>query len=165
MLRHFIEIAEAVLASGGHVSFEWPRHCAGWLQKDLATFIQKYDLYSVAVDGCACGLVDKNGEPFLKKWQFVTSSERLAQSLAGLRCQHPKEFRHSEISGSKTKTTELYPPKLCHTMLSGLFGHWNAVPAMPCIEVQDYGHVPPGDASDFGNLVPPNDSMPPATSS
>ena len=35
-------------------------------------------------------------------------------------------------------------------MLSGLFGHWNSVPAMPCIEVQDYGHVEPGELSGFG---------------
>ena len=106
-------------------------------------------------------MVDENGQPFLKKWQFITSSERLAQSLDGLKCQHERDFRHAEISGSKTKGTESYPTKLCHTILSGLFGHWNAVPAMPCIEIQDYGHVPPGDLCEFGNLVPPNDDMPP----
>ena len=86
----------------------------------------------------------------LKKWRFVTSSERQAQSLSTLRCQHPKEFVHSEISGSKTKGTEKYPSRLCHTMLSSLFGHWHFVPAMPCIDIQEYGHVEPAVVTGFG---------------
>ena len=35
-------------------------------------------------------------------------------------------------------------------MLSGLFGHWNYVPAMPCVAVEDYGHLSPGIVSGFG---------------
>ena len=123
MLRHFLEVAEAILASGGQVSFEWPRHCSGWLHEELIAFIHKHRLYKVNVDGCACGLVDNDGRPFLKKWAFITSSERLARSLSGLKCQHSKDYAHAEISGSKTKGTEVYPSKLCHTILSGLFGH------------------------------------------
>ena len=113
-------------------------------------FIHKHNMYVADVDGCACGLVDSKGQPMLKKWRFITSSERQAQSLSALRCQHPKGFVHSEISGSKTKGTERYPPKLCHVTLSSLFGHWHSVPAMPCIHAQDYGHVPPASVTGFG---------------
>ena len=35
-------------------------------------------------------------------------------------------------------------------MLSGLFGHWDVCPAMPCVEVVDYGHIRPGEVSGFG---------------
>ena len=150
LLRHFIEIAEVVLENGGHISFEWPRHCSGWQQQELLDFIFRHNLYSVSVDGCACGLTNSKGEPVLKKWRFITSSLRQAESLRGLRCQHPPNYRHAEISGSATKPTERYPDKLCHTMLSGLFGHWNVVPAMPCQKVVDYGHVSPGEVSGFG---------------
>ena len=123
LLRHFIEIAEAILASGGHISFEWPRHCSGWCRPELIEFIAKHNLYTVNVDGCACGMTDSHGDPILKQWRFITSSERQAKSLSALRCEHPEDFRHAEISGSTTKSTERYPPKLCHTLLSSLFGH------------------------------------------
>ena len=150
LLRHFIELAEVVLAGGGQVSFEWPRHCPGWQRQELIDFIHRHQLYSVSVDGCECGLTNSDGDPVLKKWRFVTSSQRQAESLSGLRCQHPPGFRHAEISGSTTKATERYPDKLCHTMLSGLFGHWDVCPAMPCVEVVDYGHIRPGEVSGFG---------------
>ena len=150
MLQNFVEIGDAVLAAGGHVSFEWPRHCSGWILPELMYFIHRHNLFVADVDGCACGMTDSKGEPMLKKWRFITSSERQAQSLSSLRCQHHKDFVHSEISGSKTKGTERYPDKLCHTMLSSLFGHWHFVPAMPCIDIQDYGHVEPAPANGFG---------------
>ena len=35
-------------------------------------------------------------------------------------------------------------------MLSGLFGHWNHVPAMPCVAVEDFGHLAPGEITGFG---------------
>ena len=72
-----------------------------------ATFIMKNNLYSAKVDGCSVGVIDeKTGEPLLKKWRFLCSSERQAASLSDLRCKHPKDFVHGEISGSKTKKTE-----------------------------------------------------------
>ena len=60
LLRHFLELGEAVLASGGHVSFEWPRHCSGWLHEELLAFIHKHRLYHVLVDGCACDMFDQS---------------------------------------------------------------------------------------------------------
>ena len=130
----------------------------------MIAFIERHSLYSVDVDGCACGMTDSHGDPVLKKWKFITSSERQAHSLAGLRCSHPKEFRHAEIFGSTTKGTEKYPAALCHTLLSVLFGHWNHVPAMPCIEVEDFGHLAPGEPNSFGatpmSRLPKGSSIP-----
>ena len=52
MLRHFIEVAEAALAAGGHVSFEWPRHCSGWLREELMEFIHKHNSQSCVMRCC-----------------------------------------------------------------------------------------------------------------
>ena len=88
MLNSFIECAEIALSQGGEVSFEWPRYCLGWLRPELIDFITRNDLFSIFVDGCATGMTNKEGVPVLKQWRFVTSSQRQAVSLAGLRCQH-----------------------------------------------------------------------------
>jgi hypothetical protein len=136
MLRSFIKVAELALSLGGEVSFEWPKNCTGWLRRELITFIARNKLYSVLVDGCACGMKDADGLPFLKQWRFITSSERQATSLADLKCQHDSAFKHAQICGSATKGTESYPMPLCRTMLASLFGSHKHAPAMPCIPVQ-----------------------------
>ena len=135
LLKSFIECAELALSLGGEVSFEWPRHCTGWLQKPLVEFIHRNNLYTANVDGCACGMVNTAGEPLLKQWRFVCSSARMAISLSELRCQHPSDFKHGVIQGSTTKGTETYPLKLCRTMLSSTFGYHNFAPAMMCLPV------------------------------
>eukprot|EP00973_Karenia_brevis_P028618 3945232-Karenia_brevis.AAC.1 len=56
LLRKFINLVDHVLESGGHVSLEWPRQCTGWLLPELISFIKKWDLYSVNVDGCRAGM-------------------------------------------------------------------------------------------------------------
>ena len=137
MLKSFIGCAEIVLSQGGEVSFEWPRDCLGWLRPELIDFITRNDLYSVLVDGCATGLVDKDGTPMLKRWRFVTSSHRQAAALEKLRCKHDKDFKHSAIEGSKTKGTESYTIQLCRTMLSSVFGCFEHAPACPCHKVKE----------------------------
>ena len=132
MVGYFIECAELALSLGGEVSFEWPRDCAGWCQKILIEFIHRNNLVSCPVDGCACGMVDKSGDPILKKWMFVTSCRRLGVNLKQLRCKHPPGFKHGKIQGSTTKSTEEYPLFLCRTYLSASFGFHNFCPAMPC---------------------------------
>ena len=74
MLRSFIALADLALDYGGEISFEWPRHCLGWLRPEMLRFIERYDLFSVAVDGCAVGMQNSAGEPLLKQWRFITSS-------------------------------------------------------------------------------------------
>eukprot|EP00973_Karenia_brevis_P068769 9560556-Karenia_brevis.AAC.1 len=46
LLKSFIALADKALRQGGHVSFEWPRYCAGWALPELQRFIARWDLYS-----------------------------------------------------------------------------------------------------------------------
>ncbi len=131
LLGKFIERAELCLSLGGHVSFEWPRYCKGWLRKELMKFIHQNNLFVADVDGCACGMKNSDGEPLLKQWRFVCSSERQALALGHLRCKHEPSFKHGIIAGSVTKATEEYPLSLCRTWLSSLFGFHNFCPCLP----------------------------------
>ena len=99
MVRRFITLAEIVLKNGGEVSFEWPRYCTGWRLPELVRFIAKWKLYTVAVDGCATGLVDKSGVPIKKPWQFITSCQRQVVSLWMLRCSHGPDFKYAPAEG------------------------------------------------------------------
>ncbi len=53
--------------------------------QDVTKMIPDLDLYSVAVDGCACGMKGPNAENINKPWRFVTSSGRLVEALTPLR--------------------------------------------------------------------------------
>lgn len=55
LLRRFLELAEEVLSNGGHMSFEWPGDCYGWLEGNLIRFTARWDLYVVDFHGCAVG--------------------------------------------------------------------------------------------------------------
>ena len=137
MLKKFLFLAAKVIMNGGIVTFEWPRHCLGWMFKELLLFILKWRMFVIDVDGCACGLVDANGAPHLKQWRFLSSDPRVAQSLAGLACAHPKGFRHSPIEGSATERTGYYPRLLCRALLRGIVytpsDSWHVAPAMPVL--------------------------------
>jgi len=132
MIRSFAKCAALCTQLGGEVSFEWPDNCSGWLQRDLIKMIHELQLQTVLVDGCGCGMTDDEGTPVLKRWRFVTSSERVAASLRVLRCKHPADYKHAEICGSLTKKTEEYPHKLCHALLGSLFSFANHTPSLPC---------------------------------
>ena len=80
MLKKFLILAAKVIMGGGIVTFEWPRHCVGWLFKELLLFILKWRMFVIDVDGCACGLVDVNGAPHLKKWRFLSSDPSCADT-------------------------------------------------------------------------------------
>ena len=88
MLKDIIKVAEKAMPLGGHCSCEWPRGCMGWAIPELVRFIHENDLYSVSVDGCACGMTDDKGNPIYKAWRFATSSPRLADELATFKCAH-----------------------------------------------------------------------------
>ena len=53
MVSFFIELATLVMDMGGHISFEWPRRCAGWMIEELVEFIHSAGLYTALADGCA----------------------------------------------------------------------------------------------------------------
>ena len=125
----------------------------GRLRKELRGLIKRWNLYAVRVDGCACGMTNDDGHPVLKRWKFITSSPRQAECLAELRCTHEAGFVHGETSGEMARRSGVYPPRLCHTMLSGLFGHWHWVPSMPCYTVVDQS----GHRESEGDTVDPYD--------
>ena len=140
MLQSFIELADLAISLGGHVSFEWPRYCTGWLLPMMTKFIYKHQLHVADVDGCPLGMRDAESNPILKQWRFVTSCERQAVSLAALRCTHPKGFCHGIIAGGETKKTESYPESLCRVMLTSLIPENDVVPAMPCCARVETAH-------------------------
>ena len=117
------------MSNGGHVFFESPRHCSGWTIKELSSFIGRWNLFSVRVDGCSAGVVSKKGRPIKKSWRLVTSSETQATELAKFKCKH-KRGSHDQAQGNETKGTERYPIALCLAMLAGLFMSAQYVPAM-----------------------------------
>ena len=78
LLENFISIADLCLGLGGRVTFEWPRYCAGFLLPQLIEFIGRWNLHSALVDGCGCGMTNKNCGPVLKMWRFLCSDARVA---------------------------------------------------------------------------------------
>ena len=148
LVRRFIQLAEVAIAGGGHVSFEWPRDCTGWMLKPLTDFIIKHNLYTADTDGCAHGMKNKDGQSILKRWRFITTSQRLAASLSAKRCTCVSP--HATISGSDTKATESYSVPLCRTILGALFGDYNHTPCMPCCPQQDHSHRSEWTPENFG---------------
>ena len=134
MLRNALATAQQVLSQQGSVVFEWPRGASGWRLPELLQFIQDKNLVMVDFDGCAVGLVDKDGHPHLKRWRVVTNNNRFANTLGQHKCQHSNDFKHSPIEGSRTEKTAYYPRKMCELVINALFPKETAthVPAMPC---------------------------------
>ena len=141
MIARFIKVAEIILDQGGHVSFEWPRYCAGWIEEPLASWISSRQLYSSCFPGCAVGVTAADDEPAAKPWRFVTSSMQLAQNLAALKCTHSK---HAPLQGKWTRMSAFYPRPLCHVMMSSLFPHVvnRHVFSMPCVARSYQPHRP-----------------------
>ena len=143
MLKNFIAVAEVVLSQGGHVSFEWPRDCYRWALPELASFIKPHNLYEANTDGCACGMVDQDGVPHLRRWRIVTSCWKLAENLNAKRRTHPPGFKHSSIEGSKTSRTALYPKPMAYTIIHSLYPRASAeCAAMPVTPFVQHVHVP-----------------------
>ena len=138
LVSRFRFLAEKVIEYGGRVSFEWPRYCAGWLQKELISMICDLNMVEVSFDGCAVGVKDKDGNPILKPWRIVTTCKDTAVAFSDRRCKHPPGFKHSVAEGSKTAGTAFYPPEMCHILLNSLYPDLicQHVPAMPCKTVE-----------------------------
>ena len=81
MFHNFVALAEAVREGGGTVSFEWPRHCFGWVQEPVMEFIHIFQLQEAMCDGCAFGM-EHDREPLLKPWRIVTDHPLLAHNLS-----------------------------------------------------------------------------------
>ena len=98
-------------------------------------------------DGCAFGLVDSQGEPHLKRWRVVTSSYKLAKNLDAHKCEHPTDFHHSRLEGSKTPKSAFYTAKMCRCISNWLYVE--EVPLMPtCASTSDQVHQSDEPASE-----------------
>ena len=141
LLEHFLLVAENVIANGGHVSFEWPKQSEGWALPALLRFIKRHNMYETCCNGCALGLVDKNGEPHKKTWRVVTTSMKLAVNLGGYQCKHPQGFKHSPLEGSETSRSAFYTEKMAQVISNSLYPD-ASVPCMPTVPFVQSEHVP-----------------------
>ena len=131
LVEQFIRIANICLDNGGECSFEWPRFCTGWALPAIQAWILERNLHSATFNGCTVG-VEADGQPAKKPWRFLTSSMRLAQNLAALKCTHDK---HTPLQGKWTRMSAFYPRPLCQLMMSSMFPHVvdRHVFSMPCV--------------------------------
>ena len=136
LVKHFVRLADVILANGGRVAFEWPRYATGWHLEPIRRFIARWGLLTAEFDGCAFGLEDSKGQPHLKPWRIIMSFPRLAHAFSQRRCTHQKGFKHSNVEGSKTGPSAAYPPAMCECVMTSWYpdrvhGH---VPSMPCVQ-------------------------------
>ena len=110
----------------------------GWSDQELQKLIRDLNMMVVDFDGCQVGLTDTNGGLHLKKWRLITSDNRTARIFNVLRCDHPKEFKHAPIEGSRTRCTGFYPRLMCEYVMNALYPDILAqhAPAMPVPQFQ-----------------------------
>ena len=52
LIKNFCKLACAVTRNGGHITFEWPRHCLGWSDQELQKLIRDLNMMVVDFDRC-----------------------------------------------------------------------------------------------------------------
>ena len=77
----------------------------------------------------------------MKSWRIMTTSWKLAKDLGRYRCCHPKQFKRSELEGSKRGRSAFYTDKMAECISSSLRPSKD-VPAMSTILFQQSDHVP-----------------------
>ena len=50
LVAHFLILARKVAEKSGSISFEWPRHCAGWLQQYIQELLLELHMSLISVD-------------------------------------------------------------------------------------------------------------------
>ena len=100
LLAAYMNLVAKVLNNGGHVSFEWPKYCAGWLLPELQNFMRSWNIYTVSFDGCAVGVKSSKGRPIKKPLRIITSSPKRFQ-----KCKH-RRGEHYTATGKETTWTQ-----------------------------------------------------------
>ena len=118
MLTYFFLRAKGIIASGGDVSFEWPRFYTGWKLDVLMKFIERFKLLTVDFDGCSLGLKSKKGNPIKKPWRIVTTSSTLVAKLSPFVCC--KNHNHDVCQGAETYQTGFCTNALSSKIITGL---------------------------------------------
>ena len=121
MFASFKGRAELVLARGGTVTFEWPRHNTGWERNDVKDFFDNHpEFQEVLFDGCAVGMPARDGRPIKKPWKLMTTSKRVNAYFENMRCDHhPSE--HAKAAGSETARTAFYPADMTELIVRALY--------------------------------------------
>ena len=118
LIRGFIVLARKVLASGGHVSFKWPKSAPGWNDPEVLAQLYQIDWHIAEVHGCSVGMKGKNDIEMYKPWWFWCSSAVHAEYLNKLRCL--KHHAHTPCEGQFTKGSGSYSTTLARKYAKGI---------------------------------------------
>ena len=73
---------------------------------------------TVDFDGCSLGLKSKKGNPIMKPWRIVTSSQTLVDKLTPYVCSG--DHKHDICQGAETVKSGFYPQLMARKIVSGL---------------------------------------------
>ena len=73
---------------------------------------------TVDFDGCSLGLKSKKGNPIMKPWRIVTSSQTLVDKLTPYVCSG--DHVHDICQGAETVKSGFYPQLMARKIVSGL---------------------------------------------
>ena len=106
--KNFMHVADLIRSHPfGEVVFEWPRHCALWKRECVVNMINKLNMQRVDFDGCMVGLVNLEGQRFLKPWTIFTTMPSMVEEFKNCMCDGSHE--HIRVAGRFTANTALYP--------------------------------------------------------
>ena len=135
LVKHFVRLARVAASSGGSVTFEWPRSCSGWKQKEVLQMVTEFDMKFSFPTGCGFRLVIDGKRP-LKQWRVASTHARLVQELnkRGCRCEGPKN--HDRLEGDLAYKSGFYNKAMANVILGAIFprevhGHVPACPVVP----------------------------------
>ena len=111
--KAFVTTAEACIAAGGKIAFEWPRNCMYWRLRKVKAFLKKHGMKCYKFDGCMYNLrseASKTHGKFLQKpWIIASNCPEFAYMER--RCNHTRE-QHAKTAGSDTRRTEGYTDEM-----------------------------------------------------
>ena len=71
--KSFVQIARAVVESGGVVAIEWPKGCSYWRWPRVVALGKELKLIELNFDGCVFGLKTADGMLIKKPWRVMTN--------------------------------------------------------------------------------------------
>ena len=111
-------VEHVALALKPFFAVEWPKTCQYWNWKDVVKTLSSRprEVFTSLVDGCAVGMVGKDGNPIRKRWRVDCDYKPLASSLDTIRCT--EDHVHSE--SFDLRETQHYPLDMCRKVLRSL---------------------------------------------
>ena len=110
---------------GRYFLYEQPWTATSWEVREMVRFMNQAGLYMVRGDMCPHGMtsVDEYGTaPVLKPTGWLTNSYFISEEV-GQRCTNLYEggqHRHVHLVSGKARAAQIYPVKLCLSILRGL---------------------------------------------